>query len=66
MYRELLAAGLFFMLIIGMIRLMLGHVISGLRHSDLGEGQQDAWMLLENLARTNDFLGAFAQTLDTP
>ena len=56
MFRERLAAGLFFVLVMGVLPVAICAVTAGLRHSDLAGGQQDARMLFENLARTNAFL----------
>lgn len=66
MFRERLAAGLFFVLVMGVMPVAIGAVTAGLRHSDLAGGQQDARMLFENLARTNAFLDTVAQTPPTP
>ena len=66
MFRERLAVGLFFVLVMGVMPVAIGAVTAGLRHSDLAGGQQDARMLFENLARTNAFLDTVAQTPPTP
>ena len=45
MFRERLAAGLFFVLVMGAMPVAIGAVTAGLRHSELAGGQQDARML---------------------
>ena len=45
MFRERLAAGLFFVLVMGVMPVAIGAVTAGLRNRDLARGQQDAQIL---------------------
>ena len=66
MFRERLAVGLFFILVMGVMPVAIGAATAGLRHGELVGGQQAAHALFESLARTNAFLDAAGQVPPSP